>query len=506
MLTKGSLRFRALLVIAIVILLNVLLSRFFLRLDFTGDQRYTLSNATKNILKNLGEPVTVTAYFSENLPPHIQKTKKDFQDLLIEYSNHSGGELVYEFVNPNESEELEQKALQDGVRTVAISVRERDQVKQQRGYLGAKLQYGEKTEVIPFIEPGAAMEYALSSSIKKISATDKAKIGWVTGQGEASTKSIQQAMQELGVLYDVKEVALTDSALISDYKTLAIVAPTDSFDQAALDNLDKFLATGKSVLVAANRMDANLQAASAEAITTGLETWLEGKGITLNENLVSDKNCGAITVQEQQSFFVFNRQIPFPFLPIIQKFADHTITKGLEQVIFPFVSSLTYTEKEGQDATFTPLAQTSGRSGLAAPPITFDVKKEWGDSDFPTSNVVVAGILEGKLSGDAPSKLVIFGDGDFAVNGEGQQAQQLGGDNVNLLINAIDYLSDDSGLNELRTKGVSSRPIQKDLSDSTKQMVKVGNFLLPILLIILFGVIRSQIRKAKKMKWASERW
>src|ERR1043165_5158602 len=137
--TKKSLYRFIILLIGIIILVNVASDSYFFRLDFTGDKRYTLSDATLNILKSIKEPITVKAYFSENLPPDIAKTKRDFKELLIEYANRSNGKIVYEFINPGEKEELETEAAQAGVQPVMINVREKDQMKQQKAYLGAVL-------------------------------------------------------------------------------------------------------------------------------------------------------------------------------------------------------------------------------------------------------------------------------------------------------------------------------------------------------------------------------
>ena len=111
------------------------------------------------------------------------------------------------------------------------------------------------------------------------------------------------------------------------------------------------------------------------------------------------------------------------------------------------------------------------------------------------SNIPVAVAMEGNISGNTYSKMVVFSDGDFAVNGEGQGAQQLSPDNVSLMSNAIDWLSDDTGLIGLRTKGVTSRPLDAQLEDGTKMVVKYANFLVPIILIVLFGIIRFQYKK-----------
>ena len=103
--------------------------------------------------------------------------------------------------------------------------------------------------------------------------------------------------------------------------------------------------------------------------------------------------------------------------------------------------------------------------------------------------------MEGNFINNQFSKMVVFSDGDFAINGKGQQAKQLQPDNVSLMANAIDWLSDDTGLIELRTKGVTSRPLNANLEDGTKTLIKYLNFLLPIIIIVLFGVIRLQYKK-----------
>ena len=192
------------------------------------------------------DPVTVTAYFTENLPPQLQSVKQDFQDLLIEYGNRSGGNVVYEFINPNEDQASEQKAMQEGIQPIVVNVRESDQMIQQRAYMGAKIQQGDASEVIPALQPGAAMEFALSSAIKKIAVKDKPKIGFVTGHGEAGLRTMQQVVQSLETSYEPSTVTLNDTALMS-YMALAIITPTDSFNNAELAMLDRFLEAGKGI-------------------------------------------------------------------------------------------------------------------------------------------------------------------------------------------------------------------------------------------------------------------
>jgi ABC-type uncharacterized transport system involved in gliding motility auxiliary subunit len=103
---------------AALIALNLISEKFFFRIDLTEDKQYTLSKATKDILKELDEKVTVKAYFSENLPPDFIRARKDFEDMLIEYNRLSGGKISYEFINPNKDVKLEEEALQAGIQTV----------------------------------------------------------------------------------------------------------------------------------------------------------------------------------------------------------------------------------------------------------------------------------------------------------------------------------------------------------------------------------------------------
>ena len=99
MLTKKKLTTSILFIIGITLLANIIGENISFRLDFTADQRYSLSDATKEILDDLAEPVTITAYFSEDLPPNVARVRQEFRDLLTEYANRSDGMVVYEFVH-----------------------------------------------------------------------------------------------------------------------------------------------------------------------------------------------------------------------------------------------------------------------------------------------------------------------------------------------------------------------------------------------------------------------
>ena len=500
---KQKIYLTTVLVVAILLVVNLLANEFHLRFDLTDEKQYTLSQATKDILSNLEGPVTVKAYFSEGLPPNIVKARQDFQEMLVEYASLANGMLLYEFVDPNKDEANEQDAISHGIQPVLINVREKDQVKQQKAFLGATVALDDRSDVIPLIQPGTAMEYALSTAIKKISVKDKPTVGLLQGHGEPSLGELSQLQNQLSVLYNIVDVRLDTGEVGGDIKTLVVIRPTDSIPAPELARIDNFLARGGHVAIAMNRVTGDLQNATGTTLNTGLENWLEQKGVVVENNFVVDAQCGAVTVQQQQGFFTMQTNVSFPFLPRITNFADHPITKGLENVLLEFASSIRYSG----DSTkrFTPIVQTSEKSNTLAAPQFFNIQKQWTDVDFPLHHLTVGATIEGKLAGNATSRMVVVSDGDFMVSGPPQRPRQLQPDNVSLMANSIDWLSDDTGLIALRTKGVTSRPID-ELEASTKTILKYANFLAPLLLVMGYGLVRMQRNRMVRLKRMSENY
>jgi ABC-type uncharacterized transport system involved in gliding motility auxiliary subunit len=344
------------------------------------------------------------------------------------------------------------------------------------------------------------MEYSLSSSIKKLSVIDKPVIGFLQGHGEPPLQAFSQVLASLNILYRAESVTLNDSTpLLEKYETVVLVAPTDSFPRSHLSQLTQFIEQGNNLVVAIDRVVGDLGSATGREQTTGLESWLEKMGIRIEGNFMVDENCAPVTVTQQQGMFTLSTNVNFPFIPVFSTFADHPITTGLEAVLMQFPSSMIFVGDSSD--RFVPLVFSSNRSGTQRAPAFFDIQRRWGDADFPLSGLVAGAALVKNNQG----RLVVFADGDFPVNGIGQQARQIQPDNASLLVNAIDWLSDDTGLIELRTRGVSSRPLDQ-IEDGTKRFLKYFNFLLPILLIILYGVYRSQRNRSIKIRRMEDRY
>jgi gliding-associated putative ABC transporter substrate-binding component GldG len=496
--SKKNIYLFVLLVLGIFVLANYLSNQFFLRLDFTEDKRFTLSKATKEILSGLEEPVTITAYFSENLPPQLEQIKTEFRDMLTEYVSRSKGMVAYEFIDPLKDDKIKAQAAQAGITQIQVQVEEKDQIKAQVAFMGAQIQLGEENEAIPMISSLSGLEYKISSAIKKLSVSEKPVVGFVQGHGEASLGDIWEAKQALDVLHQTELVNLSDSTInLEKYNTLAVLGPKDSLTASELALLDAFLNRGGRLFIAVNRSDADLTKEQfSRAVNTGLESWLAQKGVDVNSNTVIDLSCQQGWIQPQPGYIM---QITIPYFIIAQTFEDHPISSGLEQVLMNFASSINFSGDKS--LSFTPLVKSSERSGTKPAEEYIDITRQWEESDFTLSNLTLAAAIEGSFAGSAPTRMVVVGDGEFAV--AAQQQQQVNPDNINLLVNSIDWLSDDTGLVELRTRGATARPLD-DIDDSKRTFLKYFNFLLPVILVLLYGLFRFQQNRVIRLKRMEE--
>lgn len=503
----SSANFRIVLIISILVMVNLLIFDYFIRLDFTADDRYTLSESTRITLKELNEPATITAYFSEDLPPQLQINRNEFRDILIEYRNRSGGKVAYRFINPNESELLEQEAQQAGVSPLLVNTTERDQSKQIRAYMGAVIEIGDSRDIIPVIRPGASPEYELTTAIRQLATQDKPKIAFLQGNGEPTVNEQAQVVQGLSILNEVEAYTITDTSEIpSFYRAIAWINPTDTIPEEHFRKLERYLRRGGGLFIAFNSVEGNLQNRMiSQSNQIGIRQWLSQLGINVNEHFVTDAQCGAVTVQQRMGPIVLPTQVQFPYFPLLSNFSEHPVVDGLESLFVPFTSSIALNEPADSSYNLEAIAFTSELSGTSTFPGFIDIEKEWTEEDFQESNLPVAALAEGKLFGEANARLIIIPSGNLAINGQGQNQQQVNEDNANFVINSLDWLGGNSDLLALRTKQITNRPI-KELSDGQRSAYKWGNFLAPILLIVLYGLYRYQRNQKKRQRWIQNQW
>lgn len=508
---------QVLLIAGSLIALTYTANQFLLRADLTENNRYTLASASHEIAGNLEDPVTVTAYFSADMPSRFARTKEEFRALLREFRAAAGGNVEFTFVNPDEDKETAREARQAGVRPITIDVRERNQMTQKRAFLGAVFQYQEEREVVPLVEPGSALEYTIASTVRTLTQDTKAVLGLLEGHGEPSLDAMPQLREALKGRYDFETISDLDAAGVpARVDVLFVARPEEELSTSEALAIDQYVMRGGSVLFALNRAETRMRRGRAQAKTTGLEPLLEEYGLPIRPNLVRDRNATAVRLQRQRGGFNTVSRVRYPYIPKIANFSDHAISSGLDQAVFRFVSSLDTTQADPSNA-LTVLARSSAQSATASLPTSINPKQEWTVSDFAGASYPVAGLLEGqfgsafagvdtlsvKRSESPDTKLAVIGDGDFIVNGEGERKQRLPQGNINLVANSIDYLAGDTGLLSLRTQRVTSRPLMQ-LTPGTKTILKYVNVLVPILLVVGYGLIRYRRNQTQRQRWKEE--
>lgn len=516
--------FQILLIIGSLILLNYIVSGIILRFDMTDNHQFTLSKPSKVIAEKIKNPVTVTAYFSAHLPPQLSMVQTQFRNLLDEFDSYSHGNVEFKFINPNKNNKTEQEAQNAGVRPVMVDVRKRDQVSQKRAYMGVVFQYEGKKHVIPVIRPGNSMEYTIASTIKMLTIKKKPKIGLLQGDGEPTQRDMPQLMHELRQEYSVVNVnrsALDTTQVPADIRVLMVIGPSKKLQPKELEAIDQYIMAGGKAVFALNRVNGYMQRGVAFPNNTGIDKLLASYHLPVNVNLVRDVSSTSIGVRQNQGGFQFVNQVRYPYIPIVTHFAKNPITKGLNAVLFKFVSSLDVSKADSSQK-ITVLAQSSKKSGIATGGY-FNISpfQKWTKNDFEHSNLPLAALIKGKfrsayasddslhlkLKESVPTSLIVIGDADFVVNGnkslQRQQQQQLPSDNISLMVNSVDWLADDTGLMSLRTKGITDRPL-KIVSSSTKTVLKYANVFLPILFVLGYGFFRYEEKKKRRRKWMEQ--
>lgn len=478
--------------VAALLVANLLSCLLFFRLDFTASKRYSLSPVSRQITENLSCPVTVDFYVTEDLPQDIQKLAKEFSALLKEYQSLSNAGFTVNIIHPD-TRAKELAATAAGIEPVYTEIRERDMEKIQRIFIGAVFRTGKCTEVIPHINFATPMEYEITRILKQAVHTSKPTVGFVRGHDEFAFRMMPQLINELSHLYHLKKVNLNASGALDSLDVLCIVAPKNNYSAREIERLEQYLDAGGKLFIALNHAIAQLDERKSGFINrTGIEDLLEGKGLKIKYDFVVDNNCGTIAIRQQYGLMNFRSDVSFPYVPIVTKFGKHAITQGLNSLLLPFASSIEQQRSSGGYA-FTPLARTSSISGVQQAPIFFDLQKQWARGDFNHPNNIVAALLAHRNNNSA---IVAVSNANFISD---EIVTSGPTDNIRFAVNSIEWLADNSGLIRLRNK-FTTFSFLEPVDEHYRKFLKYLNFLLPIGIVLLVGIIQYRYKKYKRDK------
>ncbi|MHB8875779.1 MAG: GldG family protein [Myxococcaceae bacterium] len=530
----------ALALVGSLVLVNVIAVRAFTRLDVTRDGLYTLSKASKDTLGSLEDPVTVSAYFTENLPPPYASNARYVRDLLEEYRAASKGKLSFEFIDPmsqetdadkeakkevkkdifgrtfREQTSVEKELAQSGVQPVEIRVVQDDQMQTKRGYMGLVIRHQEKKEVIPVVQNVASVEYDLTSLIRKMTRPKMPVIGIVQGHDEPKPEEkLRNLATVLSQTYSVRPVDLTGKDSVdADLDALLIIGPKTAFKPNELKAVDQFLMQGKSVAFFLDSIQVDLRTFQSTPAEHGLTQLLSSYGVTVGDQLVADAQSAQLNVQEQRGFMIVSMPVPYPFIPQVPRLeGDSPLSKGLAGLSFPFVTKVSAAAAEGRQVLV--LARSSAKSWLEPKPYNTDPRRDWRNETVTPSGpydlmVQVSGKLKshfaaeaaaaGATSGAAPLLAESKGEARLIVVGGSSLLWDdfLGRPNQALAMNVADWMLLDPALLAMRTRGMASAQLKTELSDGTRNAAKFGNMLGVPLLLIAIGVVRWRAREARR--------
>ncbi len=518
----------AFLVTGSLVLLNIVSLSAFTRCDLTHDKAFTLSDATKETMTSLKSPVKVTAYFTENLPPPFSDNARYVKDLLEEYRAASGGNVSFEFLDPMAQETQEDKAIKKevkrdifgrsvrektsvetelealGVQPVEVRVFEEDQAQTKRAYMGVVVRYGEQQEALPVVQDTSTLEYDLTTMVRRLVRTKQPVIGVVQGHGEPSVEQdLSKLAEVLKPNYELRAVTLGTDAVADDIDALLIIGPKQNYSDDELKAVDAFVMKGKAVGFFIDRQNVDYQSFQATPIETNVDQLVAAYGVEVGSQLVGDVDCASLSVQEKRGFMTIQMPLKYPFIPMPKALeGDSPMTKGIADITLPFAVPLYPKTVDGVEIKV--LAKSSAKSWIEdASPETLNPRR-----DYNTAQIGFTGPYN--LIAQARGTLPSFADGSKKSSAEARMIVMgtagvlnpavMGPQNVGLLMNAIDWLSLDSKLLAMRTRGQSEVPFSADLSDTTRTVVKVFNIAGVPVLLVLYGVIRWRLREARRRR------
>lgn len=513
-----------LILVGILILVNIISVRTFFRLDLTKNQSYSLSKVSKQYMADLKDPITVKAFFTKNLPAPYNANERYLRDLLDDYRVYSKGKFNYQFIDPADDPSYEKEARSLGVYGIQLTAIAKDKFEQKNGYMGVAFIHRDRKEVIPLIQDTQGLEYKLSSTIKKLIQTKMKVIGITQGHGEPDLNDqISNLQQILTKNYEVVPVDLAQGSIPEKVDALVVAGPTESLAEDKRFEIDQFLRSGRSLAMLVRMVEADAKTSmQGKLVNSGLSNLTAAWGIRIQPDLVYDRQCQKIAIQQQGPGFMMRNIVAYPPFPLVNQLdKDHLIVKGIDAFTLPFVSSLELDQSiiEKNQLAATVIARSSKYAWLQKQffmlsPQFIQLPQNPGDYKQVDLAVACTGTFPSAFSKDhlpegktefieraKPSRLLVIGGSDFITNDfiDPRGGAQL----VDVTQNIIDWVVQDSALIEIRSKGLSSAPIG-DISDLHRQMVKYFNLIgLPIL-VILAGIFmwrRFENRRIKILAW-----
>ena len=462
----------------IIVLVNIIGSFVFTRFDLTSEKRYTLSDTSKEILKDLDDYVYFRVYLEGDFPAGFKKLRKETKEMLDEFRAYSKF-IDYEFINPSESDDPTERQetykvlWQNGLDYIYETVQTKNGLQQVMIWPSILLSYRDKEMPVKILtgqsgesretilnNASQQLEFTLINAIKNIATNTKKTVAFSEGHGELTDIEVYDIANSLSKKYNIRKATLNEqlNSLISRdfdrdsnivikpaYDALIIAKPTQPFSEKDKFIIDQYIMYGGKVMWLLDPVSATMDSLQSAESTMGLalnlrlDDMLFNYGLRLNRNLLLAYPCAQIGLVTGQGDNLQSVLLPWYYFPLLSPASEHPIVRNLEAVKADFVSSLEPTTS-APEITKIPLLKTSEYTKVASAPvfISLDILNERPNASmFPQKGQTAAYLLSGqftslyehrlpeaitesvemgfKTSSDNTSMIVI-GDGDIIRN------------------------------------------------------------------------------------------
>ncbi len=527
------------------------------RFDVTQDKRYTLSETTKKIIDGVDSPLLIDVFLEGNFTADFKKLQTETRQLLEEFSSYNSN-ISFQFVNPIEKEEerveIMKKFFEKGLTPINVTVEEKGKQTQEVAFPWAVANYGDKGAKVQLLKNlmGAStekkvessvqhLEYAFAEAIHKISKEKQRKIAVIKGNGELDDIYIADFLKTIRDNYYIGPITL-DSVVSQPKETLkalnvydlAIIAkPREKFTEAEKQVLDQFIMKGGKTLWLVDGTNAEMENLYNESGSTlvsnndlNLTDMFFKYGFRISPQMIKDEYGTPLKLASgkegsESQMETYNwKMAPFIY-PASKK---HPVVKNTDGVKFDFCSPI---EVLNSNSKTTILLESSPYSKVIGTPNVVSLEmivEETSQKDYPNGGLIpVAVLLEGSftsmynnrvlpfkddtfLNKSVTTKMIVISDGDVIKNqldkgvpielGYDKYTGQYFG-NKEFILNSVNYLLDDNGLINIRSKDVTLPLLDKQSVHENYNQTQMLTVALPIVLLAIFGFIFTYLRKKK---------
>ncbi|MDX8396340.1 MAG: GldG family protein [Mariprofundaceae bacterium] len=477
-----------------------------LRMDWTEDQIYSLSDSTRTVLSQLDEPILIRAYITSDMPQPYGRLKRFLEDMLIAYHEAGHGKIGYEMVDPAENPNVEAALQALKVPKVQVQVIEDDRAQIKQGYLAVVIEYLDKKEVIPVVQGEEGFEYLLTRKIKKLTGKGRMKVGVVSAFGSTDLFEMQKLKALLADDYQLLDVLPQEKAISDEIKVLIVAGMDKKPSELFRYRVDQFRMRGGGLMVLAGQVEPLLnQGFKVQAVQQGAHDWLKSDlGVSVEAGLVMDQHGTRVTVNNRQGMFMFQSLVDYPFIPdVTELHASHPVTRDLESIVLPFPSPLLWASDEKKDLDRTVLLHSSQSSSIqAGTPFDVDPMVSMVErfNGVTLQSSVMAIAQQGKMESSfeqAPKDageakhISVVDHGRLLLVGSSALLSDdfMDGGNLVAVLNMLDWISGEEALIDLRSRGVTERPLAQLSSEGRAFFKGLWMFAMPVFIVFL-GLFR----------------